>query len=161
MAFIDDHQIEEIGRELTIDLFPLLTPSYSLIERQIDFVVLLDLAISDLVHHLTKRGEILLHSLVDKDVAVGQKQNALLGLSLPQPPNDLECRVGFAGAGGHDQQHPLLAFGDGLDGTVDGDALVIARLLAASVGVKRLLDEFDHSVCDEPLPLLVKRPQIV
>jgi hypothetical protein len=70
------------------------------------------------VHHFTEGGEVLLHGLVDQDVAVGQEQDAFLGLGLPQPPDDLEGGVGFAGAGGHDQQHALLPLGDGFDGAL-------------------------------------------
>ena len=51
----------------------------------------------------------------------------------PQTPDDLEGGVGLAGAGGHDQQQALLAFGDGFDDPVDGFDLVVAGLLAGAV----------------------------
>jgi hypothetical protein len=83
------------------------------------------------------------------------------GLGLPQAPDDLERGVGLAGASGHDQQHALLPLGNGFDGAVDGDALVVARFAAAAIGVERLLDEFDGFGRVQPFPLLVQRPQIV
>jgi hypothetical protein len=45
----------------------------------------------------------------------------------------LECGVGLAGASGHDQQHALLALGNGRDGAIDGLQLVVARRLAGGV----------------------------
>jgi hypothetical protein len=161
VAFIDNDQVEEIGRELLVDLFPFLLAGDCLIQGKVDLVVLLDLAIGDFVHDLAKRSEVLLHGLVDQDVAVGQKQDAFFGLGLPHAPDDLERGVGLAGASGHDQQHALLAFGNGFDGAVDGHALVVARFATAAVGVERLLDEFDRFGRRQPFPLLVQRPKIV
>ena len=80
-------------------------------------------------------AEVVHHRLIDQDIAVGKEENALLAPGLPQTPDDLEGGVGLAGAGGHDEQDAVLALGDGLDGFVDGDALVVARLLAAAVVV--------------------------
>ena len=99
----DDDEVEEIGRKLAIDLLPFLLARDRLVEREVDLVVLPDLAIGHLVHHLAKRGEVLLHGLIDKDVAIRQKEDALARLGLPQTPDDLECGVGLAGAGRHDQ----------------------------------------------------------
>lgn len=161
MAFVDHNQIEEVGWELAVDLLPLLTASHGLIECQIDFVVLLDLTVGDLVHHFAKGREVLLHGLVDQDVAVRQEENAFLGLCLPQPPDDLEGGVGLASTSSHDQQHALLALGNSFDGAVDGHALIVARLLATAISVERLLDKLDGGGFNKPLPLLVKRPQII
>lgn len=129
MTLVDDHEIEEIARELAVDLLPLLRPGDSLVEAEVDFEISLDLAVGDLVHHVAERGEILLDGLVHQDIAVGEKEDALLALGLPEAPDDLEGRVGLAGAGGHDQEEALLALGDGFDGAVDGDALVVAGAL--------------------------------
>ena len=41
------------------------------------------------------------YCLVDEDVAVGEEEDALGGLVLPKPPDDLERGVGLARAGGH------------------------------------------------------------
>ena len=101
-----------------------------LVERKVDFVGLVDRAVGDLGHRLAERLEVVGLGLVGEDVAIDQEEDALLGARLPQPPDDLERGVGLAGAGGHDQQDAVLAAGDGLDGAVDGDELVVARRLA-------------------------------
>ncbi len=161
VAFVNDDQIKEIGRKLAIDLLPFFLTGHGLVERKVDLVVFLDLAIGDLVHHLAKWGEVLLHGLIDQDIAVDQEQDALLGFALPQPPNDLESGVGLAGAGGHDQQHALLPLGDHFNCTVDRHALVIARLAAAAVGMERLFYELDGFRGCQPFPLLIQRPQLI
>ena len=88
---------------------------------------------AELRHGRAEGAEVVHHRLVDQDIAVGEEEDALLAPGLPQTPDDLEGGVGLAGAGGHDEQDAVLALGDGLDGLVDGDALVVARLLAAAV----------------------------
>ena len=98
------------------------------------------------------------HGLFDEDIAVAKKENALLLLCLPKAPDNLERRVGLAGAGGHDQEETVLAFGDGFDGFVDGDALVVARLLAARVVVIVLEDDFFLGWC-QPFPGPVFLPE--
>ena len=49
--------------------------------------------------------------------------------------HDLESRVGLARAGGHDEQDAPPPFGYRLDGAVHGDALVVARRVAAMLVV--------------------------
>ena len=102
-----------------------------LIQAQIDFVGRIDLAVLDLRHDRAEGLEVVDQGLVDEDVPVRQEQDALDLARLPQAPDDLEGRVGLAGAGCHDQQYAFLAAGDGLDGAVDRLDLIVARLLAA------------------------------
>jgi hypothetical protein len=90
-----------------------------------------------LVIACTEGLEVVGPGLVDEDVAVGQEQDALLELSLPQPPDDLEGGVGLAGAGGHDQQDAILATGDGLDGAIDRGDLVVTGNPAGTIVVIR------------------------
>ena len=161
VTFIDDDEIEKVRRKLAVDLLPLFLACDRLIEGKVDLIVLPDLAVADLVHHFAERCEVLLHGLVHQDVAVGQKQDAFAGLGFPQAPDDLKSRVGLAGAGRHDQQHALLPLRDRFDCAIDGDALVVARLLAAAVGVERLLDQLDGFGRRKPFPLLIDRPQFV
>ena len=73
VALVDDHQIEEVWRKLSVDLLPFLVAGYRLVQRQIDFVVSLDLAFGDLVHDFAERREVLLYGLIDEDVAVGKE----------------------------------------------------------------------------------------
>ena len=144
------------GRELAEELLPLLRAGDGLIEAEVDLVGGVDAPVllvdggrqfdlgavlaldglragAELGHGRAEGAEVVDHGLVDEDVAVGEEEDALLAPGLPQPPDDLEGGVGLAGAGGHDEQDAVLALGDGFDGRVDGDALVVARLLAAAV----------------------------
>ena len=96
-------------------------------------------------HRRAERPEIIDHRLIDQDVAVGEEQDAFLAAGLPQPPDDLKGGVGLAGAGGHDEQDAVLAFGDGFDRRVDGVDLVVARCFAAAVVEIILQDESSSS----------------
>ncbi len=135
MALVDDDQVEEVGRELLVDVLLFLGAGDGLIEGEVDLEGLVDRAVRDLGHRLTERLEVVGLGLVGEDVAVDEEEDALLGARLPQPPDDLKGGVGLAGAGGHDEQDAVLAAGDGLDGAVDGDELVVARRLAGAVVV--------------------------
>ena len=181
MAFVDDDQVEEAGRELAIELLPFLRPGDRLIEPEIDLeggfdppllverqcqvdlgaVMPLDgLGVRrKLRHRRAERAEIVHHRLVDQHVAVGKEQDALLAAGLPQAPDDLKRRVGFSCAGRHHQQDAVPALGDGLDRGVDGVHLIVARGLAAAV-VEIVLkhDLFGFRV--EALPGAIARPQI-
>src|SRR5215469_18600172 len=63
---------KKVTRELAVDLLPFLDTSNSLVERQVHLVVLLYLTISDPVHHLAEWGEILLHRLVNENIAISK-----------------------------------------------------------------------------------------
>ena len=58
-------------------------------------------ACTEFGHRNTEGTEIIDHRLIDKDVAVGKKENAFLASGFPQTPDNLKRSVGFAGAGGH------------------------------------------------------------
>ena len=73
VALVDDDQIEEIRRELLVDVFLFLVTGDGLIQRQVDFVGFVYLALLDLGHRPGERLEVVGLGLVDKDVAVGQK----------------------------------------------------------------------------------------
>ena len=135
VALVDDDQVEEVGRELLVDVLLLLGAGDGLVEAEVDLERLVDRAVGDLGHRLTERLEVVGLGLVGEDVAIDEEEDALLGARLPQPPDDLEGGVGLAGAGGHDEQDAVLAAGDGIDRAVDGDELVVAGRLAGAVVV--------------------------
>jgi len=68
--------------------------------------------------------------LVAQHDAVGQEQDAPRAAGARELPGDLQGHVGLAGPRGHGQQDAPRAGGDGRDGLVDGDLLVVARALA-------------------------------
>ena len=154
MAFVDDDEVEKIRRELLVDVALFLGAAHGLVEREVDFVALVhqlggfvhrqihlfqrDISLridplnalgigTELGHGALEGAKVVDHGLINQDVAVGQKQDALFGFALPQTPDDLKRRVGFSGAGGHDQQHAVLARCDGLHRAVYRVELVIAR----------------------------------
>ena len=182
VALVNDDQIEEAGRELPEQLLALLRPGDGLVKAEIDLVGGVDAALlvegggefdfgavfaldgfragAELRHRRAEGPEVVDHRLVNQDVAVGEKQDALLAAGLPQSPDDLKGGVGLAGAGRHDQQHAVLALGNRFDGGVDGIALVVAGRLAAPV-VEVVLKDDLLLVRRQPLPRAVFFPQFV
>lgn len=159
MALVDDYQVKEVARELLVDVLLLLAPRHRLVERQVDLEGLVDGAIDDLGHSLSEGLEVVGQRLIEQDVTVGEEEHTLHRARLPKAPDDLERGVGLAGAGGHHQQHPALPMGDGLDGALDGDPLVVARLLAAAVVVVREADNSLYLIGDA-FPRPVAAPQL-
>lgn len=63
----------------------------------------------------------------------------MLHTGAEQAVNDLESGVGLAGR--HDEQDTFLPTCDGIEGPVDGIALIIARRVGGLARVERLRDE--------------------
>ena len=82
---------------------------------------------------VSERLEVVRLRLVGENIPVAEKQDSLLRARFPQPPDDLKCGVGFAGAGGHHQQDAILAARDGFYGAIDSDELVVARGFAGTI----------------------------
>ena len=141
MTLVDDDQIKEVGLHLLIGLLRLFRPGQRLIEGKVNFIGRIDGAPRHLGHGRAEGLEVVGLGLIDQNVAIRQKQDALLGLGLPQPPDDLEGGVGLASAGRHHQQHPGLTGSNGLNRLVDGLQLVIAWRLVAAVRVVILGDD--------------------
>ena len=141
MAFVDDDQVEEIGRKLFEDVVGLLGTSDGLVEGKVNLVGLVDRAVRDLGHRAAEGFEVIRARLIDEDVAVGEEENAFLHARFPEAPDDLERDVGLARAGRHHEQEAILTTRDGFDGTVDGCHLIIAQFPAGAVIVVCLLDE--------------------
>ena len=81
---------------------------------------------AELGHGALEGFEVAHHGLVHQNVAVGQKEDAFFGTAFEQAPDDLEGGISFARACGHDQQHAVLASGNGFERAVDGVQLVVA-----------------------------------
>ena len=155
MTLVNHDQVKEAGREFPEELLAVLGPRDGLIEAQINLVGRVDatllvqgrrefdlgavLALDGLRaraqfgHRRAEGAEIVHHRLIDEDVAVGKKEDAFLAPGLPQAPDNLKCRVGLAGAGGHDEQNAVLALGNGFYRGIDGVGLVVAGRFAAAV----------------------------
>ena len=87
----------------------------------------------NLVADTSERGEVVGLSLVDEDIAVGKKEDAMAEATLEKTPDDLEGNKGLSCAGGKDQKDTPLPFGDGLERVRDGAPLITTRRL----GVRR------------------------
>ena len=121
---------------------------------------LLDHAVLHLGHGPAKGLEVVGHGLVGQDVPVYQEQDPAHLSGLPQPPDDLEGGVGLARTGRHHEQDSSVAPHHGLDGPLDGDALVVTGFLAAAVIVVRRPDQL-AAVVGEALPRLVAVPEVL
>lgn len=94
-----------------------------------------------LMDDLFERSEILLDRLVHEVIAVCEVEDLTLQTAAEQAVNDLESGVGLAGAGRHDEQDAVLPTRDGIEGPVDGIALIVARRIGGLARVERLRDE--------------------
>src|SRR5690606_28298153 len=99
MALVDDDQIEKVLRELLVDVACLFCAGDGLIEAEVNLVGLVDGAVGDLGHRLTKGLEVIRFGLVGEDVAVDEEEDAFLRARLPKAPDDLEGGIGLASAG--------------------------------------------------------------
>ena len=158
VALVDHHQVEEVRRELLVDVLLVLAAGNGLVERQVNLVGRVNRSVGDLGHGLAEGLEIIVLGLVYQNVAVGQEQDAFLLLGLPQPPDYLEGGERLAGAGGHHQQNAVLPAGHSLYGAVDGDGLVIAGCAATAVIVVGLFDRLP-SVLLDAFVLAVELPE--
>jgi len=141
VALVDDDQVKKVRAKLLVNISFFFGAGHRLIKRQVDLVGFIGLTFLDFGHGRAERLEVVGHGLIDQNVAVGEKQDASRCLGLPKPPNDLKGGEGLAGAGGHDQQNAVLAAGNCLDSSVDGQQLVIAWTLIAAVAVVILSDK--------------------
>ncbi len=121
MTLVDHDEVEKVRRELLIDILLLLRATDRLVKREVDFESFIGASIGNLRHRLAEGLEVVGLGLVGKNVAIDEKEDALLGARFPKPPDDLESGVGFARACGHHEQDALLPARDGLHGAVDGD----------------------------------------
>ena len=139
MALVDDDEVEEVGVEKLAVMLLIVVAHQLLIQGEVDLVGgdggAVVLGVVDLMDHLLQRGEVLGDGLVHQVVAVGQVEDLLLHAAHEKAVDNLEGRVGLAGAGGHDEEDAPLPFRDAVEGAVDGDALVIARGVALLAGV--------------------------
>lgn len=81
----------------------LFRPGDGLVQRQLDFISWVNDPPGDFCHCAAKRLEIVSFCLINQDITVSQKQNALLTFCFPQTPDYLESGIGFSGVGRHDQ----------------------------------------------------------
>jgi len=105
VALIDDDQVEEVRRIFPIQTRPSFVAGDGLVDREIDVAAMADFAILDLEPRVAKWRKGLGHRVVDENVAIGEEQDfgfagvaALVPTGSPQPPSDLECHRGLAGA---------------------------------------------------------------
>ena len=80
--------------------------------------------------------------LIDQIVAICQIKHLAFYSAFKQPIYDLKRRVCLTGACGHRQQNAPLVVCNGIQRSVDGVSLIIARRICVLAGIKRLFDQF-------------------
>ena len=138
MAFVDDDEIEEVSRVLPVEARPALVAGDALTGREVHVAALRGVAAGDLVARIAEDAEVLGLRIVDQDIAVGEKEHlrparGASGVPAggPELPGDLERDGGLPRPGAQRQQDVPAPGDDSLDGTVDGDLLVVAKRLAS------------------------------
>ena len=164
VTLVNDDEVEEIRLECTERFFVLIARQL-LIEGQIQFVGAVQLFALDFRHDLCKRLEVLLHGLVNEDVAVSKEQDLFLSTGFPKAVDDLESGVGLAGAGRHNEKNTVLPTGYCVNGAVDGNTLIVARGFITRLEIIRLCDELlllrcEVFVADVPLPEILRRGKL-
>ena len=129
MALVNNHQVEKFPAELPVNVLLLLVAADGLVERDINLVTRVHIAVADLGHHRAKRLEVVGDGLVREDIAVHEEQHPLDLPGLPQPPYNLKDGERLAGAGGHDHQHSALPPRNGFDRPLNGNPLIVPKLL--------------------------------
>ncbi len=166
MTLVDDDEVEEVGRELLVDVLIFLGSGDGLVQREIDLEGLVRRAIRNLGHGLAERFEVVRLGLVGEDVSVDEEEDSLLRARFPKPPDDLKRRVRLSGAGSHDEQNPVLPQGDRLHRSIDGNLLVVTRHLPAAIVVIVLRGDAFLAVgesfrCAIPAPEVLRRRELL
>ena len=73
MTLVDNDEVEEVRGELLEDVLGFFSTRDCLVESQVDFEGLVDLAVRDLSHGPGKGLKVVRLGLVDQDVAVGEE----------------------------------------------------------------------------------------
>ena len=130
MTLIHDDESEEVGREVREQLLA--------VELLVEVLVVGEEDLSDQV--ISSRDDILVQDdalmgaegregpvgLILEAVSVGQEEHAIAGENAAgqELPDELEHGEGFAGAGGHQQQHPLVVLREAVERLEDRHLLV-------------------------------------
>src|SRR5690606_35526685 len=108
VALVDDDEVEEVRRELLVDVLLLLGPRDRLVEREVDLVALVDRPVRDFCPRVPERLEVVDPGLVGEGVAVREEEDAPDAAGLPASPDNLESAVGLPRAGRQYQEEPPL-----------------------------------------------------
>ena len=165
VTLINDDEVEEIRLKCTERLFVLIT-SQLLIEGQVQFIGAVQLFALDFRHDLCKRLEVLLHGLVNEDIAVSKEQDLFLATGFPKAVDDLKRSIGLAGTGRHNEEDTILPTGYCINGAVDGDTLIVARGLITRLKIVRLGDKLlllrrEVLVPNVSLPKILRRGKLL
>ena len=155
MAFVDDDEIEEVGRiiaEIGRRLAVLRRPAHEgLKDGEEEAAVLRHAALfADVLRldphqRIFGKGRERVIGLIGENVAVGQEQDARparrfaaqIPAAVEQLPRDLKRDERLAGAGGQRQQDALLPAGNRFEHALDGDVLIVAPLEIAALILER------------------------
>jgi hypothetical protein len=102
VTFVHQDQIKKVRREISIDVLKLLSAGNTLVQGEVDLIGFINLAVAYLGHDRAEGLKVIGHGLVYENVAVGEVEDALFLAGFPEPPDDLESRVGLPCASRHD-----------------------------------------------------------
>lgn len=74
MAIVDDDEIEELGAEFPEYFFTICADKL-LVEREINFVCWVELAMFDLCDYFTQRFEVSVYCLIDENISISKIEN--------------------------------------------------------------------------------------
>src|SRR5438552_17154482 len=101
MAFINNSQIKKVFGKLFVDLLSFFSSGYRLVERQVNLIRFVGLAILDFGHCRAERFEVIGSSLINQNISVREEENPLLCPRLPKSPDYLKRGESLAGARRH------------------------------------------------------------
>lgn len=91
VALVHGNEIEEVRRELLVNVLRFLGARNGLVEAQVNLEGLVHRAIRDFGHRRAKGLEVVGLGLIGEDVAIDEEEDALLRLRFPKPPDDLKA----------------------------------------------------------------------
>ena len=108
VALVHDDEIKEVWREL-LELFCFFATHQPLIKCDVHLVRRINFEAVDLRYGIAEVPEVAVLCLISECCTIDEEQYALFLLRLPEPPDDLERRVGLAGPCRHDEHDAVLA----------------------------------------------------
>src|SRR6266702_3731931 len=141
MAFIDDHQVKEVGSILAIETRAVRIFSDSLVDSEVYFTRCVDLSFFYLVDSFfIESGKFPDFGVIDKDVTVRKVEYVrftiltfAVPMRMPQLPTNLEGDKCLACTCCHREQNAFLTLEDGFQRFIDGDHLVVARYFITDI----------------------------
>ena len=140
MTLINHNEVKKAGAKELEDIF-IAVAGQALIKGQINFIGLVDFALSDDGHLVLEWREIVHIRLIYQGISVSKEENAFFHARFPKTPDNLKGRICFTCARCHYKQNTVLSACNSVYREVNGIALIIARSFVFPLGIVRLRDD--------------------